>query len=362
MYLAAMLLALLQQRIIERGDPQKDLYNKSVKACEQARILIESDPEAALQKLNEIHERLKPADKRGLEHYEKLIQFEVLAGDYTKPVAFYPFQYRGLARLKLASLAKEVEDRRRLLTEAAADFQKSVDRGVKASEEHLEHSREELAKLPPPPPPAPTPDELAAAWSREWGLFRPKLAFATFKAGDASRADTAGRLLKRMAAEASVRDQLEASQWVASETDLVSKGVKTFLRDEARRAVAWCDTLASAAAGIDALRAPRELLASIRAEAARIAAFRGSFTLKIGPAPYAENVRVLREGVEIPVGEGATPLVLVDLEIGDFMIELSHPEAGKHTVHLTPAMLKEGGTYVLSGRMKGGELVVSPLP
>jgi hypothetical protein len=362
MHVVAMLLVLLQQKIIDRNDPQKDLYNKSVKACEQALKLIKTDPEAALQKLNEIHERLKPADKRGLEHYEKLIQFEIMAGDYTKPVAFYPFQYRGLARLKLAALAKEVEDQRRLLAEAAADFQKSLDRGVRASEEFLRQSREELEKLPPPPPPAPTPEELAAAWSREWGALRPKLAFATFKPGEAARAGTAGRLFKRMAAEASLRDQLEAAQWVASETDLVRKGVKTFLRDEARRAVAWCDTLASAAAGVDAFQAPRESLALIRAEAARIADYRGSFTLKIGPAPYAEKVRVLREGSDVPVPESSTPLVLADLEIGDFTVELSHPEAGKRTVPIPAAMLKEGGTYVLSGRMKGGELVVTPLP
>ncbi len=349
-------------QIIDRLDRQKDLYDKSARACEEALKLIESDPEAALQKLNEIHERLEVPDKPGLQHFEKIIKFEVQSGDYSAPFAFYPFQIRGRARLRLAAAAKEVEEKRRLLSDAVADLQKSVDRGVKASEEHLLRAKEELAKLPAPAPPAPTPAELAAAWAKEWAVVRPRLAFTNFKPGEAGLAGAAGKLLKRMAVEASPRDQVDAAAWVVSETETARGRVKSLPREEARRAVAWCETLAAAAAGIDSLKASREALAAVRGEAARIADYRGSFTLKIGPAPYGEQVRVLREGAEVPLPAGATPLVLVNLEIGDFTVELSHPEAGKRTVAIPAGSLLEGKVYVLSGRMKGGELVVTPLP
>ena len=363
MVVLALLLVLSQDKvqIIDRLDRHKDLYDKSARACEEAERLLDSDPEAALQKLNDVHEKLDQPDKAGLKEYEKWIGIEV-AADELKRRPFFPFQLRGRARLKLGAMAKETEEKRRLLAEAAADLQKSVEKGVKASEKYLREAREEIAKLPAPPPPAPTPEELAAAWSKEWAALRPKLAFATYQPGEATLAGVAGRLFKRMAAEALSRDQLDLVAWFGSEMESAKARVKSLARDEARRTVRWCETLSAAEAGIDVLKASCEALASIRAEAARIADYRGSFTLKIGPAPYGEQVRVLREGAEVPLPAASTPLVLANLEIGDFTVELSHPESGKRTVAISAGSLREGKAYVLSGRMKGGELVVTPLP
>lgn len=359
----ALLLALGQDKplIIERLNPQKEAYDRAARACEQALRLLETDPEAALQKLNEVHEKLDPPDKPGLKDHERVLKFEVQSGDYSAPVAFYPYQYRGRARLKLAAAAKGVEEKRRLLAEGVADLQKSVEKGVESSGPLLAGAKAELAKLPPPPPPAPTPAELAAAWSKEWAALRPRIAAGSFKPGEAALVETAGRLLKRLASEASTREQIEVAAWIALEVEGARGRVKALPREEAKRAVAWCETLSAATAGIDALRAPREALGQVRADAARVAEYRGSFTLKIGPSPYAEEVRILREGKEIPLAQRATPLVAVDLEIGDFTVELAHPETGKRTVTIPAASLREGKAYVLSGRMKG-ELAVTPLP
>ncbi len=358
-----LLLALGQDKplIIERLNPQKEAYDRAARACEQALKLIDTDPEGALQKLNEVHEKLDPPDKPGLKDHERVLRFEVQSGDYSAPVPFYPYQYRGRTRIRLAALAKGVEEKRRLLVEAAADLQKSVDKGVESSGPLLAGAKAELAKLPPSPPPAPTPAELAAAWSKEWGALRPRIAAGSFKPGEAALVETAGKLLKRMASEASTRDQVEVAAWIAQEVEGAKGRVKSLPREEAKRAVAWCETLSTAMAGIDALKAPREGLARVRADAARIAEYRGSFTLKIGPSPYAEDVRILREGKEISLTQRATPLVAVDLEVGDFTIELAHPDSGKRTVTIPASSLREGKAYVLSGRMKG-ELAVTPLP
>ncbi|HLF95028.1 MAG TPA: hypothetical protein VJB14_16285 [Planctomycetota bacterium] len=347
--------------IIERLNPQKEAYDRAVRACEQALRLLETDPEGALQKLNEVHEKLDPPDKPGLKDHERVLRFEVQSGDYSAPVAFYPYQSRGRVRLKLAAVAKGIEERRRLLTEAVADLQKSVEKGVESSGPLLAGAKAELAKLPPPPPPAPTPAEVAAAWSKEWAALRPRIAAGTFKPGEAALVETAGKLLKRLAPEASTRDQVEVAAWIAAEVEGAKGRVKALSREEAKRAVAWCETLSAAIAAIDALKAARESLGKVRDDAARIAQYRGSFTLKIGPSPYAEDVRILREGKEILLVQRATPLVAVDLEIGDFTVELAHPDSGKRTVTIPASLLREGKAYVLSGRMKG-ELAVTLLP
>jgi hypothetical protein len=362
--LTALLLSLALQdkvRQIDRLDKQKEAYDKAARSCEEAIKLLDSDPETALQKLNDVVDRLDQPDKPGLREYETVIRIEFRAGDPDRPLAFFPFQDRGRVRLKLADSAKGVEDRRKLLAEAVSDLQKSLDRGADSSATFLKAARARLDALPPPPPPVPTAEELAAAWSKEWATIRPKLALAAFPSDDPSLPGKAARLLGRMATEASPRDQVEAAGWITGETAEVASRVKGLARDDARRAVAWAEALSTAVSGVESLKAARLQLAQIRAEAGRIADYRGSFTIKIGPSPYAEEVRVLREGRVIALPARSTPMVLGPLEIGDITIELSHPDAGKRTVTIPASALSEGRTYVLSGRMKG-DLSVTPLP
>lgn len=364
MSFAALLLAVLAQDkpvIIDRLHPQKDRYDHARRTYEQALKLLDTDPDAALQKITEIHDRLDQPDRPGLQEFEKTLRFEDNSGDYSPPLPFYPFQVRGRARLKLAALSKSVEERRRLLTDAAADFQKSVEKGVESSGTLLKETRAEIAKLPPPLPPAPTAEELAASWSKEWNALRPRLSYGSFAAEDSAVPVQAARLFGRMAAEASPRDQVDVAGWISLEVAGAKPRVKSLSRDEARRMVLWTETLAAALAGLEPFKASRESLSQFRSEAVQIAEYRGSFTLKIGPSPYAEEVRVLREGREIVLPGRSTPLVLSRLEIGDYTVELTHPGTGKRTVSIPAASLSEGRTYILHGKM-AGELAVAPLP
>lgn len=80
----------------------------------------------------------------------------------------------------------------------------------------------------------------------------------------------------------------------------------------------------------------------------RILAYRGTLTLTVQVAPYAEVRGPLVEG--LTAVERTTPLCVKDVEIRDGGIELVHPELGTHAVTLPP--LKNGASLVVEGSLK----------
>ncbi len=146
----ALLLALQdapEQRTIPRS--ARDPYAANVPACERAAGMLESDPQGALEILDRILDDVKIESA----NRECRLRWEVSPGTYGKYYDFFPYQFRGLARMKLGVKAKATDpDRARtLLQGAAADFQISVNRGLRASSQgYLAEVRKELASLTDP--------------------------------------------------------------------------------------------------------------------------------------------------------------------------------------------------------------------
>jgi serine/threonine protein kinase len=101
----------------------------------------------------------------------------------------------------------------------------------------------------------------------------------------------------------------------------------------------------------DRVRRYREWLAFMRKPvdaADRILAYRGTMTLIVQVAPYAEVRGPLVES--LPAAERVTPLCARNLEIRDGGLELVHPQFGSKSIPL-PA-LRNGGTITIEGSLK----------
>src|SRR5882672_39557 len=133
-------------------------------------------------------------------------------------------------------------------------------------------------------------------------------------------------------------------------------------RGAAARIVAWYDMIQGTAKGIDFLKRQMDSAAKLRADAARIASYKGSFTLKVFVGPYAEITKLTRDGKDVPLSQRVTPLTLGGLEIGEFEIELSHPQLGKKVEKFGTKQLKDGKVFQISGRIQDPKLRMTELP
>ncbi len=243
-----------------------------------------------------------------------------------------------------------------------------------------------LLKKPPPvqPPPAqpavvvnpapvpapvavPVEDKAAkkeAAWRNAWLEVRDLLDHDDWKPGDATLAERARKLLASLNTEAPLREP-DVRDWCSNQADKaetrlsrLSGGIEE-KRAAAAHIVGWCDTFAAAGKGVEALKRTMDSVAKTRAEAAKIADYKGSFTLRVIVGPYAEVTKFKRGGKDVPLAQRATPLVVANLEIGDYEIELAHPQLGKKSVKLAAAQLKDGRAVLLSGRLQDPQLRVT---
>jgi hypothetical protein len=153
--------------------------------------------------------------------------------------------------------------------------------------------------------------------------------------------------------EAAERDALQAVDFIRTETQQaasLASALGATERDRATRLVKWCDMMEGASQGIERLKTVAASLGPARDKARGIASYRGRFVLQFVIGPYAE-VKLVREGKEIPLAQRATPLLVRDLEIGDYEIELTHPQLGKKQIKIAASDLKENKTYRISGQM-----------
>jgi hypothetical protein len=118
----------------EKGD-----YLQAVEKCRTAEAAIESDPRAAVEKLDEVlgNPRVRKVECR--------LRIEEKASEYTPWYLFLPYQYRGRARINLAKKS-EPEAAVKLLAGAVEDLQESVRRGIASSDPHLKTAKAELEK------------------------------------------------------------------------------------------------------------------------------------------------------------------------------------------------------------------------
>jgi len=226
--------------------------------------------------------------------------------------------------------------------------------------------------LPPvvintPPPVEDTAGRKAAEWYTAWIKLTESLDFDDWKAGDALLVDHANKHLLALKAEAPLR-QSDVYDWFDRQTTKAENQVGRLSgggeekRGNAARLVAWYDTILGAAKGVDFLKRQMDSAGKLRADAARIASYKGSFTLRIFVGPYAEVTRLTRNGKDVPLSQRVTPLTLSGLEIGDFEIELTHPTLGRKVETVGEKQLKDGKSYQVSGRFQDAKLRVTELP
>ncbi len=224
-----------------------------------------------------------------------------------------------------------------------------------------------------PRPPEPGPEASAAqraeAWYGDWQKVRAPLDYDDWKAEDADLPGRVAAHLATLAAEAP-RRVTDVSDWFEAQT-VRAQGALQGLpaeiqkrREAAARLVGWCDAAAAAGRGLEALKPALATASQLRASAATIANYRGSFTLKIVVGPFAELTRLARDGQALALpSQRFTPIsALGPLQIGDYELELSHPQLGKKIEKIGAGQLRDGGTYRLSGHLADPKLTFTPLP
>jgi len=128
----------------------------------------------------------------------------------------------------------------------------------------------------------------------------------------------------------------------------------------ARQVCNWCDAVSASVAGIAGLQDVTKAVETLRAEAE--VQTRGSFVLQLAPLPFAQISRMTCDGRVVAFPKYETPFKMSKLEIGDYEIELVHPDLGKKLLRIGAKELKDGRTYLISGKMSEASLKVSELP
>lgn len=155
----------------------------------------------------------------------------------------------------------------------------------------------------------------------------------------------------------------EAVDWMKKEIELAEKALELWtsrpksewskFREPALRASGW----SSAAGGV--LRGRKGEFAALsarleetRRSADRLAHWRGEFALRIAVVPFGEVTALKRDGEPVALKDRETPLVLPELEIGNYEIDL---RSGAHPpLHFSiPASrLRDGVTSTLVGDLR----------
>jgi len=223
---------------------------------------------------------------------------------------------------------------------------------------------EPKAEVKPAPPPPPEPPKVDID-ERDWKQAMPQLAYETWARDDADLPKRSNALLARYLAKDATREAFTA-RWFSGEIESARGVFRQGKRSPeqqiavARRVSAWCDAMAVTVAGIGGLQDVGKAVRSLRSEAE--SQTRGSFSLKISPAPFAQISRMTCDGRSIPFPRIESPIVMQKLDIGDYEIELTNPDFGQKTVKLAAADLKDGQTYMIWGKMSEAELKVKESP
>ncbi len=339
--LVAFCVLLAQEEVIQRTDPARTQYLEAADLCRAAEELIDQNPEAASQKLSEL------LDKYGtLPHLECRIRVKVFADDPGSPYSFFPYQFRGRARLAAAKAAKTPSELAERREAAVRDFERSVEKGAQSSRSLLQSARR--------------------TW---WDALRPLLARDGWKSANAPLAEKAGGLFTDWAKSGDKEALQGALAWVETERKAARLRLETLNRsraadrDAAEGERAWSTAMLRVLGSLSEGRLEAAELKLLSGEAAKLAGFKGTFRLRIAVAPWARVQSLARGGVATPLENSETPLLVPGtLELGDYEIELSHPRFGTRKKALAEADLAAGKTYLLSGSMETGEfsLTLSP--
>jgi hypothetical protein len=164
----------------------------------------------------------------------------------------------------------------------------------------------------------------------------------------------------------------EAADWLRKEIELGENTLELWngrphpewskLRDQAERTQMWCQAATQAIQGQTGEFTPLAgRLSDLGRGAQKFAQWRGEFTLRVAVVPFGQVASLKRGGQELPLKDRETPLVLPDLEIGDYEIDLAG--AGQTPFHfvIPAARLREGVISTLVGDLrKSGSVQILP--
>jgi hypothetical protein len=211
----------------------------------------------------------------------------------------------------------------------------------------------------------------AAAEGSEWlTSFRAErraLEYREWKAQDPAATDAIHHLLDRLDDQPADSSR-EAADWLRKEIELAENALELWMtrprsewskvKDPAARAFGWCDAVKAAIGHRKGeFVALSGRLEELRRGAERLARWRGEFTLRVAVVPFGEINALKRGGQAVLLKDRETPLVLPELEIGDYEIDLS--SAGQPPVHFAiPAdRLRDGVTSTLVGDLRKPESI-----
>ncbi len=209
----------------------------------------------------------------------------------------------------------------------------------------------------PPLPVGPTEAEIKAqkadAWLGEWRALRPKIGYQRWVPGEPDLSARAHAILLRMKDEADTSDFFNEGEWLEQQATEATDAARSLGRDrqKAEGLIHWCDMFLAALQGVENLKGTAGRVSEARDAARKVADFKGTFTLRVAVGPFARITRLLKNGKEVPVGIADTPLVLSELEIGNYEMTLTHPTLGEKKISLEEKKLSDGKTYMISGLM-----------
>jgi hypothetical protein len=119
---------------------EKNDYNQAVAKCREGETLIEADPQQAIDRFTEILSMPK------IRVVECILKIEQRPAEFSDPYGFFPYQYRGRAKMNLSKKAAP-EAAQKIVASAIEDFQESAKRNVPSSGELLKGAESAMAKL-----------------------------------------------------------------------------------------------------------------------------------------------------------------------------------------------------------------------
>ncbi len=210
-----------------------------------------------------------------------------------------------------------------------------------------------------------------SGWIDTFRNERQALEYEAYKPGNAGLPARMNGLLQKFPS-LSAGEAREVADWFRAQIEIAEKDGKTWpgrprsewpmLKEGASRARAWCDAASTVLQGIGGDLAPlAPRLVAVRRAAEAVLAYRGEFKLRVAVAPFATVKELKRAGQSVPLKDRQTPLVLDELEIDDYEIELSHPSLASVKVSLPASKLADGTTYTIVGDLrKEGSVQVRP--
>jgi len=189
-----------------------------------------------------------------------------------------------------------------------------------------------LRSPPSPPPPAVEPAE---EWKALFGEIRNALSIDTFR-GPAAAAPLLARAERDFP-----RNKVLVDEFVEGQHRILINILENLPRER------WLDSQER----VGRYRAWLAFANKDTAAAEKILKYRGTCSIRIHVHPYAEVRGTFASS--LPPQERFTPLALLDVEIADGEIEISHPTYGSRSIPVRG--LRNGGAYLLEGKWESKE-------